>query len=502
MGNKRGTLIQFFHWYTPSDGSLWDRLSQQAAELAESGFTAVWIPPAYKGHAGQNDTGYGVYDLYDLGEFDQKGSIETKYGSKKSLLRAIDVAQQHELQVYADIVLNHRMGADEIERAQAIPYDRSDRSHPAGDSEEIEAYTKFTFPGRKGMYSSYVWDHTHFDAVDHNLKDPDNHNTLYMFEGKTFDNQVSEEFGNYDYLMGCDLDFDSEAVRQELIQWGKWFVDQTGINGFRLDAVKHIPSWFFPSWLIALQEHVGHDLFTVGEYWSPQITHLHEYINQSQGMISLFDVPLHFNFHRASKEGSAFPLNEVFAHTLVAEDPSHAVTFVANHDSQPLQALESVVEPWFKPLAYALILLRTEGYPCVFLADYTGAQYTDTGNDGNTYTIEMPSFKNLIDTMLNLRKTSLGGRQHDYFDHPNTIGWSFEGDQSYTKAIAVIMSNGDAGVKRMATGKPSTQFFDVTHHVEDPILTDDHGIGEFLCKEKSVSVWVESSSKREITFMD
>ncbi len=39
-------------------------------------------------------------------------------------------------------------------------------------------------------------------------------------------------------------------------------------------------------------------------------------------------------------------------------DPFHAVTLVANHDTQPLQALEAPVEPWFKPLAYALILLR------------------------------------------------------------------------------------------------------------------------------------------------
>jgi alpha-amylase len=50
---------------------------------------------------------------------------------------------------------------------------------------------------------------------------------------------------------------------------------------------------------------------------------------------------------------------------------------VSNHDTQPLQSLESVVEAWFKPLAYALILLRKDGYPCVFAADYYGAEYKD-----------------------------------------------------------------------------------------------------------------------------
>jgi alpha-amylase len=61
------------------------------------------------------------------------------------------------------------------------------------------------------------------------------------------------------------------------------------------------------------------------------------------------------------------------------EMPLLAVTLVENHDTQPLQALESIVEAWFKPLAYAMILLRAQGYPCIFYADYYGAHYTDRG---------------------------------------------------------------------------------------------------------------------------
>lgn len=44
--------------------------------------------PAYKGQAGKDDVGYGVYDLYDLGEFGAKGSVPTKYGTKKSICSA------------------------------------------------------------------------------------------------------------------------------------------------------------------------------------------------------------------------------------------------------------------------------------------------------------------------------------------------------------------------------------------------------------------------------
>ena len=64
-------MMQYFEWYLDDDGQLWNRLKEDAKHLKELGITAVWTPPAYKA-TGTNDTGYGVYDLYDLGEFDQK----------------------------------------------------------------------------------------------------------------------------------------------------------------------------------------------------------------------------------------------------------------------------------------------------------------------------------------------------------------------------------------------------------------------------------------------
>jgi alpha-amylase len=82
MPMQNGVMMQCFHWYTPADGTLWDELASRAPELARSGFSAVWLPPAYKGIDGSRDVGYGVYDMYDLGEFSQRGSVRTKYGMK------------------------------------------------------------------------------------------------------------------------------------------------------------------------------------------------------------------------------------------------------------------------------------------------------------------------------------------------------------------------------------------------------------------------------------
>src|SRR6476620_7229965 len=147
LGN--GVVMQFFHWYSPADGTLWNELAGKTKELADTGFTAVWLPPGTKGAAGGLDVGYGLYDLFDLGEFDQKGSIRTKYGTRQELLAAITTAQQHGLQCYADVVFNHKSGGDEAEEVWAQEIDWNDRNRVLSDWYPISAYTRFTFPGRR-----------------------------------------------------------------------------------------------------------------------------------------------------------------------------------------------------------------------------------------------------------------------------------------------------------------------------------------------------------------
>lgn len=70
---QNGTMMQYFHWYTPTGGNHWDTVKNNATSLKNLGVTALWLPPAYKGAGGGYDVGYGVYDMYDLGEFNQKG---------------------------------------------------------------------------------------------------------------------------------------------------------------------------------------------------------------------------------------------------------------------------------------------------------------------------------------------------------------------------------------------------------------------------------------------
>lgn len=487
MPETNGVMMQYFHWYSPSDGSLWREVAHNAVQLARIGITSLWLPPAYKGIGGATDVGYGAYDLFDLGEFDQKGSVRTKYGTKDELVAACTAARNAGLRIYADAVFNHKLGADAEQDVVATPYDPEDRTTAVGEPTTIRAWTQFEFPGRRGAYSTMQWSWQHFTAVD---QDDGTGTKVYLFDGKQFDTNVDDEKGNFDYLMGCDIDTQHAEVRAELEHWGEWFVQTTGVDGFRFDAVKHVDAEFFRDWLRAVTARTKRALFSVGEYWSYDVETLEQFITITERCISLFDAPLHHNFHVASTSGAEYDLRTVFEGTLVQRDPVLAVTMVENHDSQPMQSLESVVEPWFKPLAYALILLRREGYPCIFHADYFGAEYTDAGSDGDERDIELAPHRFLVDRFLHARMAHAWGDQHDYLDDPQCIGWTRAGDEAHPGGLAVVMSNGEGGVKHMHLGVPNTPYRDVTGHITDVVLTDGEGSGDFSCTAGQVSVWV------------
>ena len=491
---KNGTMLQYFHWYIPADGNLWKEAGGNADNFKRLGINAVWLPPAYKAVNGGLSSGYDTYDLFDLGEFDQRGSVRTKYGTKQEYIDAIKKLHAKDIQVYADIVLNHKGGADEKELIKAVKTDPEDRNKFISEPYDIEAYTKFTFPGRKQKYSDFIWDHTCFSGVDYD--DITKETAIYSIindYGDGWEEMIDTEKGNYDYLMYADIEFRNEAVRQELKKWGEWYVKETGIDGFRLDAVKHMSPRFYNEWLDHLRS-VKPGLFAVGEYWAPgELELLLRYIDATAGRMSLFDSSLHHNFYHASNAGNEYDLRTILDNSLVMVKPELAVTVVDNHDTQPLQSLEAPIEKWFKPLAYALILLREGGYPCVFYPDLYGAHYTGRGRDGNDYEIFLDKCEN-IDKLLEARDQFSYGPQRDYFDHSNCIGWIREGaGEVPSSGCAVLLSNGDNGSKKMEIGKKfaGKTFIDYLGKHPSEVPIDEDGFAEFFVVAGSVSVWIE-----------
>ena len=477
------TMMQYFEWYLPNDGLWWKRCAAKAENLKNLGITDVWLPPAYKGTS-QEDVGYGVYDMYDLGEFDQKGTIRTKYGTREEYLEAIRSFHENGIKVFADIVLNHRMGGDETEETTAVTDDPENRLEQVGGEQKVKVWSKFTFPGRHGKYSDFIWNHTHFSGTDwdENTKKGD---LIYRFTGKKWDPDTDPEKGNFDYLMGMNVDMDNPVVVRETKRWLQWYIETTGLDGLRLDAVKHISFPFYKELLSSIRKRMNMPLPAVGEYWSGDLGRLLYYLDSVENEMSLFDVALHYNFYNASAAGGDYPLNKILDNSLVRERPEKAVTFVDNHDTQYGQSLQSFVEDWFKPLAYSIILLHEEGLPCIFYSDYYGNPVQNR-----------PLVPNL-GKLIKARHEYAYGEQKDYFEDEHVIGWTRSGDDEHPDSgLAVVMSNTEGGSLRMEMGSryAGEEFYDALGNCPEPVLIDEEGFGDFRTEGGNVAVWLRKNA--------
>ena len=141
------------------------------------------------------------------------------------------------------------------------------------------------------------------------------------------------------------------------------------------------------------------------------------------------------------------------------------------------------ITPAFHPLAYALMLLRSEGLPCVFYGDLYGTQgphKVPAACDGK------------LPMLLFSRKLFAYGKQTDYFDSRTCIGWVRHGTWDRVDGCAVLMSVGSASSSKMFVGqdKAGQQWTDVLGSCSKSVMIDSGGFGTFECSAKSVSVWI------------
>lgn len=468
------TFMQFFEWYLPNDGSLWNQVTSESQRMAANGITTVWLPPAYKGQAGKDDVGYGVYDMYDLGEFLSKGSVETKYGSKEEYLECIKALQEKGVKVLGDIVFNHRMGADEAENIRAQNVNAGNRNENTGDLYDVRVWTKYTFPERNNKYSDFQWSWEDFTGTDYNANNQQN--GILKFEGKDWSDNVSKEQGNFDFIMGDDVDFSVPEVVNELYHWGILYTEVSGVNGFRLDAVKSIDARFFRGWLRKMSEYGHHPNFAVGEYWTSHTEELIQYLKDSGHCMTVFDVPLHYRLMQISNNPEQVDLRNVFEGTLTEIDPRFAVQFSDNHDTQPHQALESWVQEWFKPLSYALILLKNCRYPTVFYGDYYGIE-----KDGIQ---PVPNLKE----MIWIRRNLLSDQIVDFNDDdPHKTCWLACGEHP---VVVIMATNGDwkqSDVQDLSIA--GLQFVDI-NAPDHRIDVNEDGWAQFNCLGRGCTIYV------------
>lgn len=161
-----------------------------------------------------------------------------------------------------------------------------------------------------------------------------------------------------------------------------------------------------------------------------------------------------------------------------------------NHDTQPGQTVATPVESFFKPLAYSLILLRREGYPCVFYGDLYGIQ---KGFDSEA---EGPACSGKLAELILARKLYAYGEQQDYFNEKNCVGWVRPGTWDRPAGCAVVLSNAGPGRIRMAVGieHKGEVWTDVLGWNDKKVEINPDGFGEFDCGGCSVSVYVKENA--------
>ena len=280
--------------------------------------------------------------------------------------------------------------------------------------------------------------------------------------------------------------------------------------------MKHYSQSFQREFVQHMDSQFGRDFFFVGEYWKWDSLALSSIIGKFKGRISLFDVQLVYNLSdiSAEKEGRLVgDLRRVFEGALVQLHPQRAVTFVQNHDTQPTQSLPAPVESWFLPHAYALILLRAEGTPSVFYGDLYGT------NAPEPYS-QKPAFGGRLARMMVARKRWAWGKQKDYFDEVDCIGWTRSGhkdvgspsrngngnghsptqssSRSDNDGLAVLLnSSWTYKSKKMFVGKTCAGeiWTDILGWSWDKVEIDEFGEGVFNVGPRSVGVWVREGAK-------
>lgn len=286
-------ILQGFYWNThPGDvtntttgGIWWDTLTLVAPQLKSAGFSTVWTPPPTKSFAGVWDMGYGMYDYFDLGDYNSKGTTRTRHGSRAELNAMIAAMHANDVKVMADIVLNHRGGAD----AQA-PYQIS--GYGTG-------YNVFNPPSTRipGGPEDVHPTNQHPDL------NPDYHNRIFFEDICHFNESDAFPPTNSDGTAG-NWFFGAPTIcgsyGDSLIMWGRWLVNDVGYDELRLDAVKHIDPWFVKKFLIESKN--GAQPFAIGESFEYTPANLVNYWSEVESpansggvknaKISLFDFPL------------------------------------------------------------------------------------------------------------------------------------------------------------------------------------------------------------------
>jgi glycosidase len=121
-----------------------------------------------------------------------------------------------------------------------------------------------------------------------------------------------------------DLNQENPATAGELKNWISWLRTQTGVDGLRVDTVKHAPKWFWRDFDAAA------NTFTIGEIFSGDPAYVADYTNYLDAAL---DFPLYYTINNVfAKDQSMWQINNRFRDDWRYKNKFTNGVFVDNHD--------------------------------------------------------------------------------------------------------------------------------------------------------------------------
>jgi alpha-amylase len=364
--NDNDVMLQGFYWDVEPQFLWYDVLTTQIIDIANSGFSIIWLPPPSKGNSGGFSTGYDPFDHYDLGDYFQKGITKTRYGNRSELTNLLANLIATNITPLVDIVLNHMAGGSNTPAPNTYNYN--------GHGNFFKSSTDF-----------------HPSSLGHNDQQYPYH---YNFQfGGTNNNPV-------------DVAFLAPNMRLGLKKWGSWLVTNVNFRGFRFDYTEGVEPWYIYEWL---NYPAQRPYFSFMEYWKfASGEEMRQWLDLTGRKSAIYDWNLQLILEEMCEQTGSFDMNRLKAPSLLGLEPTYTVTFVENHDTlQPsgtnTQAEKRGVSKE-KQLGYAYCL-HSQGLPLVFYRDYYLQPYFSITN-GQHYGTNL---KSEIDRLIQIRKATCAG---------------------------------------------------------------------------------------------
>jgi len=361
------------------------------------GTTAIWLTPSFKnkpvqGAPGSESAGYHGYWITDFTQ------IDPHLGTNADMRALVDAAHDRGMKVFFDIITNHT--------ADVITYDESEYA-ANGDlpyvSTTDEPYRDVD--GNAFDDRDYADGETPFPDVDLDsfpytplvpageedakvpawLNDP----TLYHNRGTSTFAGESNTYGDFPsgpYSSLDDLWTENPRVVDGMIDIYQQWVRDVGIDGFRIDTVKHVNTEFWQQFSPALTSYAADqgndDFFMFGEVYDASPEFVSQYTTEGR-LQAAVDFGFQANATNFAKGAKTTQLRDFFAsddwYTDADSNVYQLPTFLGNHDMGRIGSfLRSNSDSWSEAellqrdrLAHGLMYL-TRGQPVVYYGDEQG----------------------------------------------------------------------------------------------------------------------------------